>query len=79
MREHEMERSAATLPENGVDHLRERPGRDQTGDRFVLEVRLRSDVRLQADREERDGTAGRGRADGRDADRCESPSDRRTI
>ena len=74
-----MERRAATLPENGVDHLRQRPRCDQPGDRFVLEVRLCSDVRLQADREERDGAAGRGRADGRDAQRCESPSDRRTI
>ncbi len=34
--EHEVERSAAAIDEDGVEHLTERPHRDQPGDRLVL-------------------------------------------
>jgi hypothetical protein len=74
-----MQRRAAALPEDGVDHLGQGARRDEACDRFVLEERLASYLRLQSSGKEGDGTAGRGRAERRDADRCEPSLDWRTI
>ena len=44
MSEHEVQRGAAPVPEDGEEELAERPGADQPGDRLVLEERLAADV-----------------------------------
>ncbi len=42
--QHEMERSAAAVDHHRLEHLVERPHRDQAGDRLVLVQRLAADV-----------------------------------
>src|SRR5215216_6878943 len=70
--EYEVEWRAAAVYHDGLEHLGERPHRDQPGDRLVLVVRLPAHVRLKAVEKE-----AAERAYCRDA--AESPYDSRTT
>ena len=58
-----MKRRPAALPPDGLEHLAERPGRDQPGDGLVLEERLPADVLDYAKEQDRDSGSDRHRAE----------------
>ena len=60
MREDEVQRSAAAVPEDGDEKLAERPRADQLGNRLVLEERLAADDGNEPP--EQDGGGGPKRA-----------------